>query len=607
MYINRNPCHIQRVFNLPMRQPIVCMLGHVDTGKTSLLDKIRGTAVQMREAGGLTQQIGASYFPFETLLAITRKLMQNVNLEVKVPGLLVVDTPGHEAFANLRTRGGSVADIAILVVDAMHGFENQTYESLQILKSRKVPFIIAANKIDRINGWKSEEYRPFLKGYKAQNQWVQEDLDNRIYNMMGTLSREGLASDRFDRVRDFTKNVAIVPVSAMTGEGMGELLMVLIGLTQQFLEQKLQVTEGIAKGTVLEVREEVGLGTTINAIVYDGTLKADDTIVIGGRNGPITTKIRALLVPQPLEEIRDSKKGFIAIPEAHAAAGIKIAAPGIDDAIPGGSLIAIGGEMTLEKAVEEIASEFEQLKVQTEQTGIMVKTDTLGSLEALVDSIRAKGIPIRTADIGDVSRRDVMEALSVKHEDPFLGAILAFNVKILPDAETEAREQKLPIFWNDIIYNLMDEYQRWAEDEREKMARKEFETLVRPGKFQIMEGYIFRRAKPSIFGALILSGQLTPRVQCINQEGEKLGRITQIQEGGKAVPLAEEGQEVALAMPQPIVGRHIKEKDILFVDIPEKHVKLLRTKYADRLTESENEALKELTQMKRKKDILWAI
>ncbi len=590
-----------------MRQPIVCMLGHVDTGKTSLLDKIRGTAVQMREAGGLTQQIGASYFPFETLLAITRKLMQNVDLNVKVPGLLVVDTPGHEAFANLRTRGGSVADIAILVVDAMHGFENQTYESLQILKSRKVPFIIAANKIDRINGWKSEEYRPFMKGYKAQNKWVQEDLDNRLYNMMGTLSREGLASERFDRVRDFTKNVAIVPVSAKTGEGMGELLMVLIGLTQQFLEQKLQVTEGLARGTVLEVREEVGLGTTLNAIIYDGTLKAEDTIVIGGREGPIATKIRAILVPQPLEEIRDSKKRFNSIPEAHAAAGIKIAAPDIDDAIPGAPLIAIGGDMTIEKAMEEISSEMEQLKVKTEQTGIMVKTDTLGSLEALVDSIQAKGIPIRTADIGDVSRRDVMEALSVKHEDPFLGAILAFNVKILPDAESEARDQKLPIFWNDIIYNLMDEYQRWADDEREAMARKEFDTLVRPGKFEIMEGYVFRRAKPSIFGALILAGQLTPRVQCINQEGEKLGRISQLQEGGKAISLAEAGQEVAVAMPQPIVGRHIKEKDVLFVDIPEKHVKLLRTKYADRLTESENEALKELTLLKRKKDILWAI
>jgi len=592
---------------MPMRQPIVCMLGHVDTGKTSLLDKIRGTAVQVREAGGLTQQIGASYFPFDTLVAITQKLMQNVDLNVKVPGLLVVDTPGHEAFANLRTRGGSVADIAILVVDAMHGFENQTYESLNILKSRKVPFIIAANKIDRIDGWKSEENRPFMKGYNAQSKWVKEDLDNRLYNMMGTLSREGISSERFDRVRNFTKNVAIVPVSAKTGEGMGELLAVLIGLTQQYLEERLQVTDGPAQGTVLEVREEVGLGVTLNAIIYDGTLHAEDTIVIGGKEGPISTTIRAILVPQPLEEIRDSKKKFNSIPEAHAAAGIKIAAPDIDDAIPGSPLIAVGGDMTLEKAIEYVASEMERLKVQTEQTGIMVKTDTLGSLEAIVESLRNKEIPIRIADIGDVSRRDVMEALSVKHEDPFLGVILAFNVKILQDAEKEAREQKVPIFWNDIIYNLMDEYIRWAEDEREAKARKEFDTLVKPGKFEIMEGYVFRRAKPAIFGAKIISGSITTNVYCVNQEGTRIGRISQIQDSGNAIPKAEEGKEVAVAMPQPILGRHIKERDLLFVDIPEKDAKLLRKKFANRLSESALEALQELVELKRKKDILWAI
>jgi translation initiation factor 5B len=590
-----------------MRQPIVCMLGHVDTGKTSLLDKIRGTAVQMREAGGLTQQIGASYFPFDTLVAITQKLIQNVNLNVKVPGLLVVDTPGHEAFANLRTRGGSVADIAILVVDVMHGFENQTFESLNILKSRKVPFIIAANKIDRIEGWTSEENRPFMQSYKSQSKWVQEDLDNRLYNIMGTLSREQISSERFDRVRDFTRNVAIVPVSAKTGEGIGELLAVLIGLTQQYLEQRLQVTEGPAQGTVLEVKEEVGLGITLNAIIYDGTLHDDDTIVLGGKEGPITTKIRAILVPQPLEEIRDSKKRFNNIPEAHAAAGIKIAAPDIDEAIPGSPLLSVGKDMSLEKAINYVASEMERLKVQTEQTGIMVKTDTLGSLEAIVESLRVKDIQIRIADIGDVSRRDVMEALSVKHEDPFLGVILAFNVKILPDAEKEARDQKVPIFWNDIIYNLMDDYIRWADEEREAKARKEFDTLVKPGKFEVMEGYIFRRAKPAIFGARVLAGHITPNIQCINQNGERVGRISQIQESGNPISRAEEGKEVAVAMPQPIVGRHIKEHDLLYVDIPEKDAKLLRTKFADRLTEGAQTALQELIELKRKTDILWAI
>jgi len=592
---------------MPMRQPIVCMLGHVDTGKTSLLDKIRGTAVQLREAGGLTQQIGASFFPLDTLVAITQQLVKNFKVNIKVPGLLVVDTPGHEAFANLRSRGGSVADIAILVVDVMHGFENQTFESLNILRSRKVPFIVAANKIDRIDGWRSTANAPFLESYKNQNEWVQRDLDDRVYNMMGTLSRESFSSDRFDRVRDFTKNVAIVPVSAKTGEGIGELLAVLIGLTQQFLEKKLQVTEGPAIGTVLEVREEVGLGVTLNAIIYDGVLHSDDTIVIGGKEGPIVTRIRAILVPQPLDEIRDPRKKFNNISEAPAAAGIKIAAPNIDEAIPGSPLIAVGGDMTEERAVEEVASELQRLKIQTDHSGIVLKTDTLGSLEAIVESLKQKGVPIRLADIGDVSRRDVLEALSVKHEEPLYGAVLAFNVKPLPDAEQEAQDNKIPIFWNDIIYNLMDEYIRWMETEREAKARKEFDPLMKPGKIEVMEGYIFRRAKPAIFGAKVLAGQITPNVNMINAQGEKLGRISQIQDSGQAISRADAGKEVAVAMPQPIVGRHIKEHDVLYVDIPEHDAKLLRTKFAGRLTETELKALMELVEQKRKADILWAV
>jgi translation initiation factor 5B len=583
------------------------MLGHVDTGKTSLLDKIRGTAVQLREAGGLTQQIGASYFPLETLVAITQKLVKNFNVNIQIPGLLVVDTPGHEAFANLRRRGGSVADIAILVVDVMHGFENQTYESLRILKSRKTPFIIAANKIDRIEGWRPKEGQAFLQTYAEQQLLVQEDLDNRLYNMMGVLSREGISSERFDRVRDFTHNVAIVPVSAKTGEGIGELIAVLIGLTQQYMQDKLTVTEGRAQGTVLEVREEVGLGHTLNAIIYDGVLKAEDTIVIGGKNGPIATKIRALLMPQPLDEIRDPKKKFNMIMEVPAAAGIKIAAPGIEEALPGSPLIVLGGDMTQEKAFAEIEREMESVKIQNDQTGIIVKTDTLGSLEALVESIRARDIPIRLADIGDVSRRDVMESASVRFEEPLYGAILAFNVKSLPDAETEAEEQRVKIFKNDIIYNLMEDYINWMEGEREAKARKEFETLVQPAKIQILDGFIFRRAKPAIFGVRVEAGVLIPNVVMVNRENEGLGRLTQIQDQGTAIGKAEEGKEVAVSMPAPIVGRHIKERDVLYVDVPEKDARALRQKFATRLTENANKALTELIEIKRKKDPLWAI
>jgi translation initiation factor 5B len=583
------------------------MLGHVDTGKTSLLDKIRGTAVQLREAGGMTQQIGASFFPFDTLVAITQQLGKDLKVDIKIPGLLVVDTPGHEAFANLRRRGGSVADIAILVVDVMHGFENQTYESINILKSRKTPFIVAANKIDRIDGWRPKENTLFLQSYATQQELVKEDLDNRLYGMMGNLSRLGFSSERFDRVRDFTKNIAIVPVSAKTGEGIGELLAVLIGLTQQYMQDKLTVTEGPALGTVLEVREDVGLGTTLNAIIYDGVLRAEDTIVIGGKEGPMSTKIRAILMPQPLDEIRDPKKRFNAITVVPAAAGIKIAAPEIEDAIPGAPLIAVGGEMTLERAMAEVGAEMERVKVQTDKTGIIVKTDTLGSLEALVESLRVRDIPIRLADIGDVSHRDVMEAVSVKYEEPLYGAILAFNVKILPDAEAEAQSQRVKIFWNDIIYNLMDEYVKWMEGEREAKARKEFETLTQPGKIQILDGFIFRRAKPAIFGVRVEAGMITPSVSMISREGDNLGRIVQIQDSGAAVGKADEGKEVAVSMPTPIVGRHIKEKDVLYVDVPEKNVRTLRQKFQGRLTENALKALEELVEIKRKKDPLWAI
>ena len=395
-------------------------------------------------------------------------------------------------------------------------------------------------------------------------------------------------------------------MSAKTGEGLGELLAVLIGLTQQYMADKLVVSEGPALGTVLEVTEEVGLGTTINAIIYDGVLKADDTIVIGGKEGPITSNIRAILLPQPLDEIRDPRKKFNKVQEAPAAAGVKIAAPDLEQAIPGAPIVAVGGKKTLEQAIEEVSSELERLKISTDNLGIILKTDTLGSLEALTESLRAKNIPIRIADIGNISRREVKEALSVKYEEPLYGVVLAFNVKALPDAEQEAHDQKVPIFTSDIIYNLMDEYVSWMEAEREAKIRKEYDALVQPGKIEIMDGFIFRRAKPAIFGVKVLKGSITSNTRMVNLEGDKLGLITQIQESGDPVSTAEEGKEVAVSMPRPIVGRHIKERDVLLVEVPEKDAKLLRDKYQERLTAGAQEALRELIEVKRKKDMVWA-
>ncbi len=592
---------------MPIRQPIVCVLGHVDTGKTLLLDKIRKSSVQAREVGGITQHIGASFFPLDTLLEICGPLLTNLKGKIRIPGLLVIDTPGHEAFANLRKRGGGVADIAILIIDVLRGFEAQTYESLDILKSRKTPFLVAVNKIDRIPGWLSQPENLFLDSYMSQDPYVREDLDNRLYTVMGTFSTLGFQSERFDRIKDFTRNIALVPTSAKTGEGVPELLSVLVGLTQQYLKTQLHVTEGSGKGTILEVKEEAGLGITANAIIYDGVLRRGDTVVIGGKEKPIVTKVRAALLPKPLDEIRDPRDRFSSVDAVSAAVGIKIAAPDMDDVLAGAPLYVVPHEEQVEEFVKLVSEEIEKVKIATDVNGVVLKTDALGSLEAIVESLNRENVPVRLADVGDVSKRDIVEANVVKEYEPLYGAVLAFNVKVLPDAEEEAKDHAIKIFQNNIIYHLIDDFVAWLRSEQDKQASKEFNRLVKPGKIRIMPGYVFRKAKPAIFGVEVLAGLIRPKVNLVKEDGEDVGDISQVQDKGKAVSEAKAEMQVAVSMEKPIVGRHINEKDVLYVKVPEAHAKALLKNFQDELSSQELEALNEYVAVMRKKTTpFWA-
>jgi translation initiation factor 5B len=579
----------------------------VDTGKTLLLDKIRKTSVQAREAGGITQHIGASFFPVETIKQLIGPLLSTLKGEIEIPGLLIIDTPGHEAFTNLRRRGGSVADIAILVIDILRGFEAQTYECIEILKTRKTPFIVAVNKIDRVSGWKSQPATPFLKAYAVQDAYVKESLDNRLYEIMGTFSREGFRTDRFDHIKDFTSTIALVPTSAKTGEGLNELLMVLVGLTQQYLKKQLQTTEGPAKGSVLEVKEEPGLGLTLNIIVYDGALQKDDLIVVGGKEKPIVTHIRAILVPKPLDEIRDPRDRFSSVDCVFAAAGVKIVASGLEGALAGAPLYAVPPGEEPKKYAKLVTEEIKKIRIATDVEGIVLKADTLGSLEAIAEILKQNKVQVRIADVGDVSKRDVVEASVVKEHEPLYGVILAFNVKILPDAAEEAEIRNVHVFKEQIIYHLIDNYLKWLKSQREAKLEQEFEKLVKPGKIRIMEGYVFRRAKPAIFGVEILGGQLMPKYSLIRAEdGADIGEVQQIQDKGKAIPEAKQGMQVAVSMDKPIVGRHVFEKDILYVKVSESDAKALLATHLDKLTADEQEVLKEYAEHMRKKVPFWA-
>ena len=592
---------------MPIRQPIVCVLGHVDSGKTSLLDELRKTNVQLREAGGMTQHIGASYFPVETLKQLIGPYMGTFKTGIEIPGLLIVDTPGHEAFTNLRRRGGSVADIAILVVNAVRGFENQTFECIEILKAKKTPFIVAVNQIDRIPGWKVHDHAPFLQSYNAQSSFVQEELNNSLYRVMGEFSRLQFKTDRFDHIKDFTQNIALVPTSAKTGEGLSELVMVLVGLTQQFLKKRLQTTDTAAKGSILEVKEEPGLGVTLNTIVYDGTLHRDDLVVVGGKDGPISARVRTILVPKPLDEMRDPRDKFTSVDVVYASAGVKIVAPGLETALAGAPLLAVPTGEDVNKYCKQITEEIGRIRITKEIDGVIAKADTLGSLEAMAEILKANNVQVRSADIGDISKRDVIEASVVKQREPLVGAILAFGVKTLPDAEVEAEASGVKIFKDPIIYNLIDNYLQWVKEKREKKSEAEFDALVKPGKVQVLPNCIFRRAKPLVVGVEIQGGRLKPKVSLIRAEdGSDLGEIDQIQDKGKAIGEAKVGMEVAISMDKPIAGRHIFERDVLFVKIPEKDAQTLLTTHLDDLTSEEQDVLKQYINMMRKKIPFWA-
>ena len=575
-----------------IRTPILSVLGHIDHGKTSLLDSIRGTAITAKEAGRVTQHIGATEIPIDTIKKICKPLKRDWT-GIEVPGLLFIDTPGHNAFASLRKRGSALADVAVLVVDVMEGFQPQTNESLNILRLLKTPFVVALNKIDRVSGWNSTK-KPFIINYKDQPDYARNELDARIYDMVGDLYDKGFSADKYDQIRDFAKTVGIVPLSAQTGEGIADLLLVLIGLSQKFFEMTLRLhLEKAGVGTILEKKEERGLGTTIDVILYDGKISVGDTIVGGGtEEEPIVTKVKALLKPRALQEIRVEQR-FERVKTVNAASGVKIVAPNIENALPGAQVRVVGEGDVLENVVKLVKSEIEEMRMETSPEGLIIKADTMGSLEALASELRDEEIEeIKKAEVGNISKRDVIDADTVKNR--YFGVILGFNVDLLPDAKEMARENGIPVFISDVIYRLIEEYEDWVKGEKEKEKREIIERLPTPAKIKILPGCVFRQSKPAIVGVEVLGGKIQTGVELIKADGTNIGTINEIQDKAESIKSAGLGMQVAISMKKPTVGRQINENELLYVDISKEEAKAL----SGLLSADEEDVLEELMKLK---------
>lgn len=588
---------------MTIRSPIVSVLGHVDHGKSSILDAIRDSNILATEAGAITQAIGASIIPIDTIKKKSGELLKKMNLNLTIPGLLFIDTPGHAAFTSLRKRGGSLADIAIVVIDINEGFKPQTLEAIEILRGAKTPFIIAANKLDLSPRYKipQDKNTPILKQINDQDSQVITYIETKIYEIVGKLHEKfNLEAERFDRIEDFTKQVGIIPISAKLKLGMSELLMVVSALTQKYLEKNLEMNaDGPAKGSILEVKEEQGLGTTLDVILYNGTLNIGDTIVIGGIEEPIVRKVKAMFEPAPLSEMRDKKSSFLPVKKVVAATGVKISCSEIDDVLSGMPILSCNkDEESIEHAKREVQKEIENAKVKTVDEGIMIKTDNIGSLEALAHILGEKNIPIRKARVGPISKKDLIDAEASFEKEPLNCVILGFNIPV------EKSTDKVKIITNQIIYHIIEDYEKWVEEEKKKIEMQKLKDLHKPVKIKVLQNCIFRQSNPCIVGIEVLEGTLKQNMELIKKDNSKCSFVKSIGSGKENLSSAEKGKQVAIGLPGVTAGRQINEEDILYSELNETQYRELKDN-RKLLKEEELELLKEIADIKRKQNPLW--
>ncbi|MEM4331280.1 MAG: translation initiation factor IF-2, partial [Candidatus Anstonellales archaeon] len=535
---------------MDIRSPIITVLGHVDHGKTSLLDAIRGSRVAAKESGGITQMIGASLVTKERIIELSKDLKDRFKFELVIPGLLFIDTPGHEVFTNLRYRGGAIADMAIVVIDIKQGVQPQTIESINVLKDNKTPFVIAANKIDLITSWHNTGETSFIKALEKQKEITKQELDNLIYTLIGQLSYEGFDAERVDRINDFTKQLCLLPISARTKEGIAELLLIVSGLSQKYLKDRLYVKSKDVKGSVMEIKEEKGIGTTLDCIIHDGIVEEGQELYFLTKNGVIKRKIKAILMPNVSSNY--AKEKYRRVERVVAAAGIKILASDIEDVLPGSPVFSNYSEEIVE--IEKMLKKF---IFESEQDGIVVKADSLGSIEALYNLLNKNNIKIAKLDIGPVNKDDIIFASSMAKKNRMLGIIINFNLPLSKNIEEEARNNDVRIISSDIIYKIPEvffEVQKQIKDELEK----EIGTKApRPCIIKALKGFFFRISKPAIFGVEVVEGTLKVGTTLMDEKGNIIGQVKSIQQEKTSLKEALKGSKVAISVEEAVLGKDV--------------------------------------------------
>ncbi|KAL8617183.1 hypothetical protein ACOMHN_014353 [Nucella lapillus] len=589
-----------------LRAPVVCVLGHVDTGKTKILDKLRRTNVQDGEAGGITQQIGATNVPREAIVEKTKMCKDFTKAELKLPGLLIIDTPGHESFSNLRSRGSSLCDIAILVVDIMHALEPQTIESINLLKARKTPFLVALNKIDRLYGWKSYPQNDVLNTIEAQTQHTKAEFDKRATEVITQLAQEGLNAKLFYENKNPKEYVSLVPTSAHSGDGMGNLVALICSLTQTLLARRLAYCDEL-QATVMEVKALQSMGTTIDVILVNGRVMEGQTMVVAGTEGPIVTPIRGLLMPQPMRELRVKTKAYIPMKEVMAAQGVKIIAKDLEKALAGLPMYIAHDKDEIEYFRQEAERGLEDAlqAIKLSDRGVFVQASTLGSLEALLEYLRSVKVKYAGINIGPVHKKDVMKASIMLEHDPQYAVILAFDVEVKRDIQDLADSLAVKVFTADIIYHLFDKFTQFRNDLMKKRQDEYRHLAVFPCKLKIMPQFVFNSRDPIVMGVVVQAGFLKEGTPiCVpSKEFVYIGRVGGIEFNHKSVEIARTGQEVCikiLALPgeaPKMFGRHFDADDVLVSKISRESIDCVKDYFRKDMSKTDWVLIMELKKM----------
>lgn len=473
--------------NLKPRPPIVVVMGHVDHGKTTLLDFIRKSNVAAREAGGITQSIGA----YEITHAGKR--------------MTFIDTPGHEAFSNMRSRGANAADLAILVVAAEEGIKPQTQESIDILTRTKTPFVVAITKIDK----------PSADIEKVKNE----------------LTAAGVL------LEGYGGSISYQPVSAKSGENVNELLDLLLLAAE--LENLTYDPSAPAGGFVLETRLDRRRGMEASVIVKNGTLRFGD--LIGTR----------------------TVKGKVKMLEDFQGKSARMLEPSAPALVVGFSeLPQVGEEFVTGPEVEKLASPVAAPLNRTANYGrnaaetlnLILKAADMGSLEALSQIVQAmateKPIQIVGQSVGEVTDNDVNLAISTG------SMIIAFRSRVDKGAKILAESNKVKVIGSEIVYELV----KVIED---ALLKKEGAGAT--GTLQVLA--VFNQAKldKQLVGGRVIAGVIRNRTQFdIERNGAVIGsgRVGSLQHNKKDVAQVEEGKECGIMVGSAIA---LAEGDMLLI------------------------------------------